>query len=183
MFLHVVDSSRRTDRCAVARNQVRGLSGGLRRFHSVAQLADRVLSDGVFESECQDLTRQIVSQRDRAERLRTLADHLDEQAERDEHLLGELRAALGLDPQLRIEDLDRRLKGRRLREVASEILSREVGPGTPIHYKQWYGLLRQAGFVVGGRDPIATFLAQVQRTPNVVRVGSRTGIYQLVAAA
>lgn len=140
-----------------------------------------ISSEGVFERECRLLTSQIVSQRERAEHLRALADHLDQQADRDEHLLGELRSALGLDPQLRIEDLDRRLKGRRLREVALEILTREVGPGTPIHYKQWYSLLREAGFTVGGRDPIATFLAQVQRTSNVVRIGNRSGTYQLVA--
>ena len=150
---------------------------------SVAAPSPQIPSEGVFERECRDLTAQIVSQRERADRLRALAGHLDDQADRDERLLGELRSALGLDPQLRIEDLDRRLKGRRLREVALEILTREVGPGRPIHYKQWYGLLRAAGFTVGGRDPVATFLAQVQRTSNVVRVGRRSGIYQLTAAA
>jgi hypothetical protein len=149
----------------------------------VAAPSPQIPSEGVFERECRDLTAQIVSQRERADRLRALAGHLDDQADRDERLLGELRSALGLDPQLRIEDLDRRLKGRRLREVALEILTREVGPGRPIHYKQWYGLLRAAGFTVGGRDPVATFLAQVQRTSNVVRVGRRSGIYQLTAAA
>jgi len=138
-----------------------------------------VTSSHLIERECGDLTAQIVAQRERAERLRTLADRLDQHADRDEHLLGELRAALGLDRQLRIEDLDRRLRGRRLREVALEILTREVGPGTPIHYKQWYALLRAAGFTVGGRDPLATFLIQVQRTSDVVRVGNRSGVYQL----
>ena len=125
---------------------------------------------------------QIVSQRERAARLRALSDHLDQQADRDEHLLGELRAALGLDAQLRLDNLDGRLRGRRLREVALDILAREVGPGTPIHYKEWYGLLRAAGFQVGGKDPVATFLTQVQRVPEVERLGHRTGIYQIVVA-
>ncbi len=124
---------------------------------------------------------QVVEQRDRAERLRALADRLEENAARDEHLLGELSALLGRDAQLRLEDLDPRLRGQRLREVAVEVLRREVGPGQPIHYKQWYGLLKAAGHKVGGRDPVATFLAQVHRAAAVEPVGRRTGRFRLIA--
>jgi hypothetical protein len=96
-------------------------------------------------------------------------------------LLRELAALLGKDPQLRLEDLDARLRGRRLCEVAVEVLRRQVGPGQPIHYKQWYALLTATGYGVAGRDPIATFLAQVHRATDVERVGHRTGRYKLVA--
>jgi hypothetical protein len=139
--------------------------------------------DLVFQHECRDLAARISQHRERADRLRLLATYLDEQADRDEYLLGELRGALGLDPQLRLEQLDRRLRGRRLREVALEILASEVGPWRPIHYKQWYSLVCGAGFTVGGRDPLATFLAQVHKASEVARVGSRSGLYQLVGAA
>jgi hypothetical protein len=135
-----------------------------------------------LEQEYRALVAQVVEQRERADRLRLLADQLDENAGRDEHLLGELASLLGKDPQLRLEDLDARVRGQRLREVAVEVLRREVGPGRPIHYKQWYGLLTAAGYRVAGRDPVATFLAQVHRAGEVERIGNRTGRYQLVAA-
>ncbi len=134
-----------------------------------------------LENEYRGLVAQVLEQRERADRLRMLADQLDENARRDEHLLRELAAVLGKDPQLRIEDLDERLRGQRLREVAIEILGREVGPGQAIHYRQWYGLLTAAGHRVAGRDPVATFLVQIQRADGVERVGQRSGRYQLVA--
>jgi hypothetical protein len=134
-----------------------------------------------IETEYASVLAQVVEQRDRAERLRALADRLEENAARDEHLLAELSALLGRDAQLRLEDLDPRLRGQRLREVAVEVLRREIGPGEPIHYKQWYGLLEVAGHKVGGRDPVATFLAQVHRAPAVEPVGRRTGCFRLVA--
>lgn len=134
-----------------------------------------------LEQEYRALLAQVSEQRERADRLRLLADQLDDNATRDEHLLGELAALLGKDPQLRLEDLDARLRGQRLRAVAVEVLRREVGPGRAIHYKQWYGLLTAAGYLVAGRDPVATFLAQVQRAGEVRRIGNRTGRYELVA--
>ncbi len=134
-----------------------------------------------LEQEYRALLAQVVEQRERADRLRALADRVEENAARDEHLLRELAALLGKDPQLRIEDLDARLRGQRLREVAIEVLRRRVGPGEAIHYKQWYGLLTAAGYCVAGKDPVATLLAQIHRAPEVERVGNRSGRYRLVA--
>jgi hypothetical protein len=134
-----------------------------------------------LEDEYRGLVAQVLEQRERAERLRVLADQLEENASRDEHLLRELAAVLGTDPQLRIEDLDERLRGQRLREVAIEILGRHVGPGQAIHYRQWYGLLTAAGYRVAGRDPVATFLIQIQRADGIERVGQRSGRYQLAS--
>lgn len=134
-----------------------------------------------LEDEYRGLVAQVLEQRERAERLRLLADQLEENASRDEHILRELAALLGKDPQLRLEDLDERLRGQRLREVAIEILSREVGPGQAIHYRQWYGLLTAAGYRVAGRDPLATFLIQIQRADGIQRVGQRSGRYQLAS--
>ncbi len=134
-----------------------------------------------IEAAYASLLTQVIEQRERADRLRVLADRLDENAARDEHLLGELSALLGREAQLRLEDLDPRLRGQRLRDVAVDILHREVGPGQPIHYKEWFGLLEAAGHRVGGRDPLATFLAQVHRAGEVESIGQRTGRFQLVA--
>ncbi len=136
-----------------------------------------------LEREYRALVVQVTEQRERAERLRSLADQIEENASRDEHVLGEITALIGKDPQLRLEDLDDRLRGQRLREVAIDVLRREVGPGQAIHYKQWYGLLTEAGYTVAGRDPLATFLVQVHRAGEVERIGNRTGRYQLVAQA
>lgn len=133
-----------------------------------------------IETEYTSLLKQVIEQRERADRLRALADRLEENAARDEHLLGELSALLGRDAQLRLEDLHPRLRGQQLRDVAVAILHREVGPGQPIHYKEWYGLLEAAGHRVGGRDPRATFLAQVHRAAGVESIGQRTGRFRLV---
>lgn len=134
-----------------------------------------------LEDEYRALAAQVREQRERADRLRALADRLEDNAARDEHLLGELAGVLGRDPQMRLEDLDDRLRGQRLREVAVEVLRRELGPGAPIHYRQWYELIIAAGHTVGGRDPLATFLAQIHRCEHVERLGQRTGRFRLVA--
>jgi hypothetical protein len=134
-----------------------------------------------IEAEYTAVLARVVEQRERAEQVRALADQLEENATRDEYLLRELAGLLGHDAQLRLEGLDKRLRGQRLREVALEILRREIGPGAPIHYKDWYGLLLAAGHKVGGRDPVATFLAQVHRCGEVERIGRRTGRFRLAA--
>ena len=148
---------------------------------TIALMPDASGEQGSIEAEYTALLAQVVEQRERADRLRALADRVEENATADEHLVGELAALIGRDPQMRLEDLDRRLRGERLREVALEILRREVGPGAPIHYKEWYGLLVAAGHKIGGRDPVATFLTQAHRCDGVEHIGQRTGRFRLVA--
>jgi hypothetical protein len=125
------------------------------------------------------LARRVAEGREHAARLRDLAKHAEAQAARDARMLGELQAAVGLSAQLRIEDLDPRLRGRRLEEIAIELLRAQPTFGQPIHYREWFRLLRQAGHHVAGKDPLATFLAQIHRSPAVERVGQRSGLYQL----
>jgi hypothetical protein len=132
-----------------------------------------------LRSEYESLARSIAAFRQRADRLRQLAEQAEEQASSDERALREVAELLGMSPQLRLEHLDRHLRGRRLREVALQVLAREHPEGEPLHYREWYALLRQAGYSVGGRDPLATFLAQVSRAQGVRRVGTRTGLYVL----
>lgn len=130
--------------------------------------------------EYRELARCIAEQRERAERLLALADQASAQAEQQEHALRELAELLGVDPQLRIEELDIRLRGQRLQEIAVGVLCERHPEGEPIHYKQWYALLREAGYAVGGKDPLATFLASIGRSAQVRAVGRRSGLYAIV---
>lgn len=141
-----------------------------------------VAAPAALVAEYQRLAMQVASQREHAAQLRLLADHADAQAERDERVLGEIASAAGLAAQLRIEDIDPRLRGPRLEQIAVDVL-RNHGVDGSIHYRDWFGLLRAAGHHVGGKDPLATFLAQINRAPTVERVGQRTGLYRLRAAA
>jgi len=133
-----------------------------------------------FDEEYAALCARIRDQRAQADRLRILADRIEEQTVRDEGLLQEMEEILGLAPQMRFEALDRRLGGRRLREMALIVLEQLPDSGREIHYKDWYALLEAAGYSVSGRDPLATFLAQVRRIDEVEPVGGRSGRYHLV---
>jgi hypothetical protein len=128
------------------------------------------------------LKSDIERRRDRCDDLRRILEHLESQTARDEYMLTEMEAMLDLTPQMRIEQLDHRLRGRRLLEVAVELLASHAGSGVPIHYRAWFALVQSEGHQVGGKDPLATFLAQVNRAPQVEPVGHRSGLYQLRAA-
>src|SRR5690349_2283959 len=132
-----------------------------------------------FNQEYAALCARIRDQRAQADRLRELADHIEEQTARDEGLLRDMEEILGLAPQMRLEALDRRLRGRRLREIAVAVLESQPDSGREIHYRDWYALLEAAGYQVAGRDPLATFLAAVRRCDRVQAVGSRSGRYHL----
>lgn len=93
----------------------------------------------------------------------------------------ELAELLGIDPQLRLEELDARLRGQRLQEVAIRVLGERHPTGEPIHYKRWYAMLREAGYSVGGKDPLATFLASLSRSRSVRSVGRRSGLYVIAS--
>ena len=125
------------------------------------------------------LAVHVATQRDQLERLRTLVERLEERLGHDEHLLGELDGILGLAPQLRIESLHERLRGQRLEDVAIAVLEEERGLECIIHYREWFSLVRARGHHVAGKDPLGTFLAQINRSPAVERVGRRTGRYRL----
>ncbi|HEX7289536.1 MAG TPA: hypothetical protein VF250_00290 [Conexibacter sp.] len=137
--------------------------------------------EGRLHTEYERLAARVEDQRAQADRLRGLADQLEERTQRDEHLLEELAAALGVSTQLRIESLSPMLRGQRLQEVAVGILRTKWEPGREIHYKQWFALVQEEGHRVGGKDPLATFLSQVHRAPEVERTGPRTGRYRLAA--
>jgi hypothetical protein len=129
--------------------------------------------------EYRELARSIADQRERAQRLLALAEQATAHAEEQERSLRDLGELLVLDPQLRLEQLDARLRGQRLQEIAVQVLQERQPAGEPVHYKQWYALLREAGHAVGGKDPLATFLACLNRSPEVHPVGRRSGLYMV----
>jgi hypothetical protein len=106
-------------------------------------------------------------------------EELELQLAGDQRLLREIEELTDQRPQMRLERLDRELRGRRLREVAVEVL-RTRGGGDVVHYRDWFSLIRAAGWEVGGRDPLNTFLTEVGRAEGVERIGRRTGMYRLV---
>jgi hypothetical protein len=97
-------------------------------------------------------------------------------------MLRDLAGVLGLSAQTTIDELDGRLRGQRLREVAIRLLVERHLVGQPTHYRAWYELVRGEGHAVAGKDPVATFLAQVSRAEGVEAVGRRSGLYVLRAA-
>jgi hypothetical protein len=97
-------------------------------------------------------------------------------------MLHELEGTLGLATQLQIEQLDRELGGKRLQEIAVAVLEREIRPGQAVHYRDWYALLCAAGYCARGKDPLASFLAQINRAEQVEPIGGRSGRYRLRAA-
>jgi hypothetical protein len=136
-----------------------------------------------LDQQYEELLMRLVQHRERADLLQRMADQAREQADADERLLEELAAGLGRACQLRIEQLDRRLRGHRLREIAIEILAARLQPGQTIHYRQWFSWVEEEGFEIGGKDPLATFLGQIARSPRVASAGRRSGLYMLTSAA
>lgn len=140
-------------------------------------------SDRVLEKERRRLAKSIEELRTRTQIHREMLESMDEQLAREERLLREVEELSDRRPQLRLERLDRQLRGRRLQEVAVEVLRREVGDAEPIHYREWFSLLRAQGFEILGKDPLNTFLTGVGRAEGVEPIGSRTGLYRLIEPA
>ncbi len=117
--------------------------------------------------------------RSRGERWLARAEELLREADRLDHRVRELDELLGRSPQLRLDLQTTRLQGQRLRQEAARILLERRGLGVPIHYRDWFALLTESGLSVTGKDPLATFLTQITRSPIVVRVDKRSGVYAL----
>jgi len=70
------------------------------------------------------------------------------------------------------------LRGPAVREVAVQVLIAQAEHIEALHYRRWYDLVREAGYAVAGKDPLAVFLTQVTRSP-VVRKSSKAGVYEI----
>jgi hypothetical protein len=131
--------------------------------------------------ERQGLVGRIEQEQEQLERLRSIVADLADRLARDEYTLKEIDSVLGREPQLCLEDANLRLRGRRLEEIALKVLQEERGPGVEVHYREWFELLRGRGHLIAGKEPLNTFLAQINRSDAVERVGRRTGRYKLAA--
>lgn len=70
------------------------------------------------------------------------------------------------------------LRGASIRETAVRVLAANAQPDAPVHYRDWFELLTAQGFMPTGKDPLATFLTQVSRSPVVQRT-TTSGMYVL----
>lgn len=152
-----------------------GLSVALAPIYDVLQGVSEASRDAAA-AMLPILERRLADHREIARQIRDLLRVAEEDEARIEDAVA--RARLIADPASEaLADLAV-LRGRRLVTVAVEALT-VSGRAQPIHYKEWFRLLRSAGHRVGGADPIATFLTSLSRDDRVERVGARTGLYRL----
>lgn len=143
---------------------------------SASQLSD--LSDELLHGERGVLLEGVADLTLRAALHRLMLEQLELELAAQTRLLS-IEELMDLRPQLRLERLDRQLRGRRLQEVAVEILRSRAADRRPVHYREWFAYLRAEGYEVAGRDPLATFLTQISRADGVERVGVRRGLYRI----
>jgi chromosome segregation ATPase len=80
-------------------------------------------------------------------------------------------------------DVDAKLlRGPAIRREAVRVLLAHPDRPEALHYREWFALLHEAGFRVAGKDPLATFLTQLSRSP-AVRKSTQAGVYELDRAA
>jgi hypothetical protein len=143
------------------------------------------LSEHVRETVKQErevVAVRLAALREQSRRLHELVVDIDADVEKAARLLRSIDEMLGLAPQLSIDSMHGELRGRKLQEIAVELLRQKREPGAIIHYKDWFELLGEAGLNVAGKDPLASFLTQIARAPAVESVRPRSGLYRLTAA-
>lgn len=74
------------------------------------------------------------------------------------------------------------LKGAAIRERAARRYFLTHGAGKALHYRHWFELLVAEGVEIAGKDPMATFLTNLNRSPVVAR-GSEPASYAIDAEA
>lgn len=129
------------------------------------------------------LIGRLEQERDQLETLSAVLDDLAARVAVDERMLHDIEEALGKDPQLRLDEADMRLRGQQLEQIAIAVLVESRTDAEAIHYTEWFEMLRVRGHLVAGKEPIGTFLAQINRSAAVERVGRRSGLYRLADAA
>ena len=134
---------------------------------------------GLIAREREEVLKRHGAIREQASRLEELLDAAHRELAQTVLLVRSMDEMLGISDQLPIDLLDTELRGRRLAEVAIQILKARRGPAAEIHYTDWFDLLRHEGAKIGGRDPLATFLAQISRALEIVSVKPCFGTYRV----
>lgn len=133
------------------------------------------------EHERDVVAARLAALQEQSTRLHELVDAVDANVVETSRLLRNIDEMLGLAPQLSLVATHGELRGRRLQEIAVELLRAKRDAGSVIHYREWFELLAEAGLQVAGRDPLASFLTQIARSPSVESVRARSGLYRLRA--
>lgn len=103
---------------------------------------------------------------------------IDKQLQVLEDLASSAAAPIEIRPvEVRDPSGSEKLSGAGIRAVAVPLLIRRQG-SNPIHYRDWYALLRQEGYEAAGKRPDAVFLNQVSRSP-LIRSTTKSGYYIL----
>ena len=143
------------------------------------------LSDHVrktVERERKVVVGRLAALQGQSRRLHELVALIDGDLQETARLLRNIDEMLGLAPQLSLESFHGELRGKKLQEIAIEVLRQRRGTEAVVHYKEWFDLLIEAGLRIAGRDPLATFLTQISRAPTVESVRPRSGLYKLRVA-
>jgi hypothetical protein len=152
------------------------------RTSSLPPVATKHLSEHVLEQvrlEHPVVAARVADLREQSQRLHLLTERVDDELEEAMRMLRSIEEMLGLAPQLSLDAFHGELRGRRLRDIAVQILRQRRAPGDEVHYREWYDLVTGAGVRVAGKDPLATFLTQVSQAPGVESVRPRSGLYRL----
>jgi hypothetical protein len=111
---------------------------------------------------------------------------LDERAQLLDRLAGPQATARGDEQPTAVDPTSGRaapkLRGPAIRRAAVEALLALPKRPEALHYRDWYAALRDAGFEVAGKDPLAVFLTQISRSP-VIRKSTQPGVYELDTGA
>jgi hypothetical protein len=134
------------------------------------------------EEERAVVVARLAALQEQSKRLHELVELVDGDVAETTRLLRNIDEMLGLAPQLSLDATHGELRGRKLQEIAVELLRQKRKAGSTIHYKEWFELLGEAGLQVAGRDPLASFLTQIARSPAVESVRPRSGLYRLRTA-
>jgi hypothetical protein len=146
---------------------------------SVSVLSDHVQRAVAGEREV--VAARLDALRAQSARLHELSEKVDADVAETAALLRRMDEMLGTAPQLSLE-AQGELRGQRLQEIAVDLLRQKKGAGVAVHYREWFDLLAEAGLHVAGKDPLATFLTQIARSPAVESVRPRSGLYRLRSA-
>ena len=141
----------------------------------VEQALDDNEVESALQEEYQRLTLSIAVSRERAETFEALVGRARSQIRKDEQTLAELGFRLGERPEIP----NVLLKGERILEVAISLIPDDVSVEKPIHYREWYRLIRNAGYYITGAQPLSNFLVQLSRSPKIQALGNRSGYYAL----
>jgi hypothetical protein len=123
-----------------------------------------------------ELDRIEASLREVGER-EALLDRLTGAARRDHVPDGEAERLAGRAGE-HSDDAPTVLRGPAIRREAVRVLLAHPDRPEALHYRDWFTLLQDAGFHVAGKDPLATFLTQLSRSP-AVRKSTQAGVYEL----